>query len=319
MKLQIRTILMRAAMLLVSLYSVSVTAEGKPVDETLPASAGGHVEISVVRGELEVRGWDRSEIYVTGILDEQMTEFVFDVDAENATIAVRVPRSTDNWCCDDGSNLKVYVPMGSQVNIASVSTDVRVLDLAGGLDVGAVSGDVDIKNVQERVMVALVSGDIDIQDARGRIRLKSVSGDVHASNIDGPMDMHSVSGDLTLRGASGDVEVKTVSGDIDVQDLGFRELRGSSVSGDIDIEGEVRTGGIIECDTISGDIRVKFAGVVSARFDLDTRSGSIRNRLNDEQPTESKYANRENLRMVVGAGETEVILQSRSGNIVISQ
>jgi hypothetical protein len=312
--------MMSIAVLLISVCGAPVFADGKPVDETLPASAKGHVEISVVRGDLEVRGWDKDEIHVAGTLDEQMTEFVFDVDTDSAIIAVRVPRNTDHWCCDEGANLVIYVPEASQVNISSVSTDVRVHNVKGGLDVGGVSGDVDLENVHERVTVSSVSGDVDVNGAKGRVRLKSVSGDVHGVNIEGPMNIHSVSGDLMIRGAAGDVEVKTVSGDIDVQQLSFKELRGSTVSGDIEVGGEVFAGGIIECDTISGDIRLTFEGSdVSARFDLDTRSGSIQNRVNTERPAVAKNANRESLRMVVGAGEAEVVLHSRSGDIVISK
>jgi DUF4097 and DUF4098 domain-containing protein YvlB len=308
--------------LLISVCSVPVYADGTPVDETRPARANGHIEISVVRGELLVRGWNQNEIRVTGELDEQMTEFVFDVEAGNAIIAVRVPKNTGNSCCDEGSNLLMYVPIGSQVNISAVSTDVSVHEVKGGLDVSVVSGDVELQNVHDRVTVVSVTGDVDLHDASGRIRLKSVSGDVYGENIEGPINIHSVSGELTLLDAKGNVDVKTVSGDIEARALGFEEMRISSVSGDIDIDvdGEAAAGGVIECDTISGDIRVRFArSDVSARFDLDTRSGNIKNRFNDVLPVESKYANREKLRMVVSDGDAEVILQSRSGDIVISK
>jgi hypothetical protein len=312
--------MMNIAVLLISVCGAPVFADGKPVDETLPASAKGHVEISVVRGDLEVRGWDKDEIHVVGTLDEQMTEFVFDVDTDSAIIAVRVPMNTNHWCCDEGANLVIYVPEGSQVNVSSVSTDVRSHDVKGGLDVGGVSGDVDLENVGERVTVSSVSGDVDVNGARGRVRLKSVSGDVHGVNIEGPMNIHSVSGALMLRGVAGDVDVKTVSGDIDVQQLSFNELRGSSISGNIEVGGEVFAGGMIECDTISGNIRLTFEGSdVSARFDLDTRSGSIQNRVNTERPAVAKNANRESLRMVVGAGDADVVLHTRSGDIVISK
>jgi hypothetical protein len=312
--------MMCVAVLLISVSGAPVFADGLPVDETRPAGAEGHIEISVVRGDLEVRGWDQNEIHVSGELDEQMTDFVFDVGADSAIIAVRVPRNISNWCCDEGSSLLVYVPTGSQVNISSVSTDVRVRHIKGGLDVVVVSGGVELENVHQRVTVTSVSGDVNLNDASGRIRLKSVSGDFYGENIDGPMDIHSVSGELTLVDAKGDVDVKTVSGDIDIRELGFEEMRASSVSGDIDVDGEVGDGGVFECDTISGNIRVRFAGNdVSARFDLDTHSGSIINRLNEEPVAESKYANREKLRMVVGKGSAEVILRSRSGDIVVSK
>ena len=44
-------------------------AGGGSVDRKVPASANGEVVISNVSGSVDVRGWDRDEVQVTGHLD----------------------------------------------------------------------------------------------------------------------------------------------------------------------------------------------------------------------------------------------------------
>jgi hypothetical protein len=299
--------------------SPSGADERRAVDKTLPANPKGHVEISVVRGDLELLGWDKNEIRVSGLLDEEVREFTFDAGADSAAIAVQLPNNLDGWCCNAGSKLLVQLPAGSQVNISVVSTDIKARGIQGGIDIGSVSGDVILADVHDRVTVTSVSGDIEIRDASGRMRLKSVSGDIDGTSLDGPLVMNSVSGDLTLRQTKGDLQAQTISGDIELASIAVTELDSSTVSGDLAVSGTLSAGANLVGDSVSGDIRVKFDKDISARFDVQTRSGNIKNRVNDQRPTVAKSGSAETLRMVLGTGDGEVVLQSRSGDIVLTK
>jgi DUF4097 and DUF4098 domain-containing protein YvlB len=306
-------------LLLASLASGTVLAAGESVDETKKASDDGFVRITVVRGELDVQGWDRSEIRVTGRLDEQTEEFIFDVREGDAIIEVKLPRNIHSWCCEDGSDLEVMVPVNSRVDVSFVSTETTVSNVTGGIDIDGVSGDVDISDVSDRVDVTVVSGDLTLRNARGRVELKTVSGDLDANDVEGDVQLHSVSGDLMGSKVSGELDLETVSGDVELRGASYESLSGHSVSGNVDIEGMMKEGGTLDFGSVSGTVRVEFEGNIDARFDLESGSGRIRNRVTDDKPETSKYVRNETLRFVTGGGKGEVVIGTRSGDIVISR
>ena len=287
------------------------------VNETREVTPGGFVRITVVRGDLKVESWDRSHVRVTGELDEQKSEFIFEVTGDNTHIEVKLPRSLNSWCCEEGSSLVVTVPRNSRVDISAVSTDIVANDLMGGLDVGGVSGNVRLGNLKERANIRTVSGDIELRKASGRIELKSVSGDIDAIDVTGDVRLHSVSGNLLARNAEEELEVETVSGDIEVINAVYSSLTGHTVSGDVDLSGTFSPGARLEFDSVSGTIRVQFKGDVDARFDVQTGSGSIRNRLTPDRPVKSKYVRDEVLRFVKAEGKGEARISTRSGDVVL--
>ncbi|MFT4714144.1 MAG: DUF4097 and DUF4098 domain-containing protein YvlB [Candidatus Azotimanducaceae bacterium] len=300
------------------IYS-QANANQESVNETKKVVADGRVKITVERGDLEVRGWSKKEVKVTGKLDERTKKFIFDVDGDDTIIAVRLPSGHQRGGRENGSDLIVYLPENSEVDIGSVSTDIELDNLKGGVDLGTVSGDVTASSLAGRITLASVSGEIDLRNAEGRIVAKSVSGNVDARKIKGEHRLSSVSGELLIRNAEGDFDLKTVSGDIELIDVIFSKLDGGSVSGDLDIEAEMLARGSVEFETVSGSIRIEFLKDADARFDLETASGSIINRITSDRPKKSKYIRDEILRFKAKNGSGDVTLSTRSGDIVVSQ
>lgn len=294
-------------------------ANQESVNETKKVSADGRVKITVERGDLEVRGWDKNEIRVRGKLDESTEEFIFDVDGDDTIVAVKLPRGHRRWGRERGSDLIIFLPNNSEVDIGSVSTDIELENLLGGVDLGTVSGDVTAMNLAGRINLTSVSGEVDLRNAEGRIVARSVSGNVDARNLKGEHRLNSVSGELLIRNADGEFDLKTVSGDIELIDITFTKMDGGSVSGDIDIEAEMAPEGSIEFETVSGSIRIEFLKDADARFDLETGSGSIVNRVTSDRPKKSKYVRDETLRFKAKGGNGDVTLSTRSGDIVVSQ
>ncbi|MFT7685956.1 MAG: DUF4097 and DUF4098 domain-containing protein YvlB [Candidatus Azotimanducaceae bacterium] len=305
----------------VTLLGLSAMAQAREsVDEIKSANVSGFVKINVVRGNLVVKGWDRDEIQVVGKLDEQTKKFVFEVDGDEAVIDVKIPSNNRKWCvgyCNDASDLTVMVPTNSLLNVSVVSTEVNVSGVLGGLDIGGVSGEIVADNASKRIQISNVSGGVELRNAKGRIRLKSVSGDVEANDVHGPGEYHSVSGDIILREVSGELDLESVSGEIDVTQAEISILRGSTVSGNIELEFVPVPEVYIDLNTISGTVILAGDGKIAAKFNLETGSGSIRNRITDDKPKKSKYVRDETLRFSTGAGRVNV--STRSGNISVSE
>jgi len=294
-------------------------AEQQSVDESVNVEPDGVVRIYVVRGDINVHGWNKDQVEVRGLLDEELEEFIFEVDGDETNIRVRIPRNTrGGWGRKNETELVIRIPEMSKVEFSGVSTDIDIDDVKGSVEVGVVSGDVDLDGGSERIILQTVSGEIELRNATGRIRVRTVSGDVESYNTSGDSSYGSVSGRLVVEDGGKELQLETVSGDIEVIRANFISISGHSVSGDIDIRGEMMAGGSIDFDNVSGTIRLKLDGDINSKFDLETGSGSIRNRLTNDKPKVSKYVRDQRLRFEVGNGDGEVVLSTRSGDINIS-
>ncbi|MDH5737353.1 MAG: DUF4097 domain-containing protein [Gammaproteobacteria bacterium] len=298
--------------------AASAGGDRAPVNEIRDAATDGFVHIRVLRGRVEVSGWDKPQIQVSGVLDEELREFVFDVENKEARIEVKIPQKSEGWQ-DQGSDLTIHVPENSSVQITSISTGLVVENIQGGVEIGNVSGDIRASRVANRLEVDSVSGDITIRDARARLRVNTVSGDIDIDGAQGGR-FNTVSGSMRLDNPGSELRLGSISGDIEIRSTTTTDISGQSVSGDIEISTALVTDGAIELDNASGSIRLALAGKVNAQFDIETGAGgSIRNRLTDDEPRVSKYVRNESLRFTAGSGEGEVTLSTASGDITLTQ
>ena len=72
------------------------------INETRPLDARGRVDISNIKGRIEVRGWERNEVQVTGTLGKGVEKLDIDGSGPQVSIEVRYPKG--GWGGDrDGS------------------------------------------------------------------------------------------------------------------------------------------------------------------------------------------------------------------------
>ena len=77
-------------LMLTLLSAKTVKATGDAVDATKAVKPDGDVDIRVVRGEVDIIGWDQPEVRVVGTLDEATKAFIFEVDGDETRIFVRL-------------------------------------------------------------------------------------------------------------------------------------------------------------------------------------------------------------------------------------
>ncbi len=309
------------AVLALSLVSLSgFAAEREKVDQTRTVVADGFISVQVTRGDVRIEGWDKNEVQVNGWLDEEVVEFVFEVSGNQTEISVKIPQHTSGWSSRDETDLRIFLPVGSNVDVRGVSTDVEVNNLAAGIKVNSVSGDLNISRVNGGVSLTTISGDIHLHDISGRVHSRSVSGDLFSVDVTGTGSYESVSGDIEIKGSGDEVTMETVSGELMINTGNVSEMSGHTVSGDIAVTAILASGGHIDLRSTSGRVGLNLPKGTSARFDLESGSGGqIRNRLTDDEPRVSKYSRDSLLRFVMGSGEGEVIVSTTSGRIVLGQ
>ena len=275
---------------------LALPALAEDVDRTLDAAPDGHVDISNIAGSVTVSGWSRSQVEVTGTLGKKVEELIFERDGDKITIKVKVPkragRGTD-------SDLHISVPENSSI------------------DVGAVSADIDVSDVRGEQRLHTVSGDVNTEAAGSDVSAESVSGDVEVNGDgkDAETRAGTVSGDVTLFRVAGKVSGESVSGDVVVDEGSFNRVDLSTVNGELIFQAELRKDGKLSAETVNGDVNVELVGDVSARIDVSTFNGRIRNCFGPEAQRSSKYTPGWNLNFTEGDGDGRIDISTMNGGV----
>lgn len=233
------------------------------INETRPLDARGRVDISNLKGRIEVRGWERDQVQVTGTLGKGVERLDIDGSPAHLSIEVRYPRS-GGWGGNKSgpTELVVMVPVRADLDIESVAADV---------DVGGVaSGELSISSVSGAVVAAAAPRKADVETVSGGATLTLNSPDVSVASVSGP---------ILLRGRmNGDIDAETVSGRIEVNVNGerIRDLNASTVSGRAEVTTALAPAGEISMESVSGDLLLRLPADVSAQVSGESFSGRLK-------------------------------------------
>lgn len=267
-----------------------------PINETLDADEDGEVIISNVSGSVEVEGWSRNQVEVTGTLGDRVEELIFERDGDEILIKVKLPRNSSR---NAASDLVIKVPEASSLDIDTVSADIEVKGVRGEQDLNAVSGDITTTFYGSELDAEAVSGDLE------------VAGDNQVANV----SLQTVSGDIETEDLAGEFRGESVSGDVTAVGGPFERVRAETVNGDIVLHGRLSDGGRMDVETINGEVDIDFDGDVSAEIDIETFNGSIRNCFGPESVRTSKYAPGRELDFTEGSGSGRVRINTLNGNV----
>ncbi len=275
---------------------MTTTSFAEEVDKRLDAASDGVVSISNIAGSVEVRGWSRNEVEVSGTLGKNVEKLIFERNGNEIEITVRVPKKLGHGISSD---LVINVPEKSSVEVVGVSADIDIQNVHGTQNLQSVSGDIESEIYGADVEMTTVSGDVEVQgdNVPGHAELSSVSGDVEAQNLAGEVAADSVNGDLMLVNSS------------------FDRVRLETVNGDIIFESGLSDNGSFSLKTINGDLEINFSNSVSARFDIETFNGDIRNCFGPEPVKTSKYAPGTELKFTEGDGKGRVTIKTLNGDL----
>lgn len=281
------------------IFISSSLCAGDPVDRSLEADPEGTVEIKVIKGRVNVQGWNQSIVQVKGTLDDHAEGLVFERDGNRIKLKVEIPNKTMGG---KGSDLTIHLPQPSQLEASGIATDFSITGTKGAVEINTISGDLALQRVDGPITSGSISGDVRITEAAGQVEVNTVSGDI---NLDGSGNTY---------------ELATVSGDVRLRAPLLSNLKGATVSGDMEIRTGLSAAAKVGLDSVSGNIALFVQGDINARFDLETGpGGDIRNKLSEEMPAAEKYTGAESLSIKLGSGSGRVKMETFSGTLSISR
>ncbi len=268
----------------------------QPVDRTIPATAGGTVEIENISGSITVEGWDRSEIHVSGTLGDDVEALKVETKGNRTLIKVKLPDGNHRGDKDFGADLVIQVPRDTGVRTQLVSSSATVSGVFGELE------------------LQTVSGTIKVQGEPRELELQTVSGDIHADVRTDEVELETVNGGVELKGNFREVRINAVSSDLHL-DLGTVERAAvQTVSGNLVVSADPGPNARLEIQVHSGDVKLTLPGGLSADFDINTFSGDIENGFGPPAKRTSEYAPGKSLDFSTGGG-ARIEVQGFSGDI----
>jgi len=279
------------------LLAVPIAMAGgrQSINEQRPADPQGLVEIVNVAGSVEVSGWDRPEVEVTGTAGEQVERV--DVTTSGTTTSIRVQaRSGMSMGRSAEANLVVRVPAKSSIKATLVSADLKLNGVQGDVNFQTVSGDVS-GNVGGNLHASTVSGGVQLMAQSAKT-----------------IEVTTISGDIVLTGGGGDVDITTVSGDAQIELGMVRWGRLKTVSGDISTLLTLAPDAKLEAESVSGDVHFEFPSAPSAEFDVETFGGDIHNCFGPK-PSDAGYGPGSRLMFSNGDGHAHVRIATKSGDV----
>jgi DUF4097 and DUF4098 domain-containing protein YvlB len=277
---------------------LAALAGGGSVDRKVQATPNGEVVISNVSGKVDVRGWDRNEVQVSGELDDDVERVDVESIGGRTVIKVILPKGNHH---DGDADLEIQVPRNSSVEVAAVSADVSSRGVLGTQRLKSVSGEVSADVAGEDSEIRSVSGDITVRGSGKPLRLR----------------LSSVSGSVDLTNAAGNLDVVTVSGDARVQMDEATEVRGRTTSGDLDLRAKLLRNGRVDAEAVSGDITLNISAPGGLSAEIESFSGDIEGCLATSVEPVSKYGPGKRLNIRTVEDSARVRAKTLSGDINI--
>ena len=235
-------------------------------------------QVRAQAGEVEVVATDRRQVSVT-LTDAPPDEIALFAFGDRVEPSFRGRRTLRR------GKLRVELPRGSRLDLASMSGDVTVQKI-GDVRIRSMSGDVKLSGVA-KADVQTISGDVRIEEAAGPVRLHTVSGTALVSTS----------------GAAPQVEFQSASGSLDWAGVCGKDCH-------------------LSAETVSGELRLSVDSKSSFELSYTSHSGELRDELSlaVKRSPRRKHGMRSGwLEASYGKGEGVIEANAFSGSLVVKR
>lgn len=282
-------------MMLTANSAYAYPANGGSVNETRSATSNGTVRINNIAGSVQIQGWNKNQVQVTGTLTDGVT-LDFHGSADDLEIFVAYPENSHN---NAEADLTIHVPVAGRLTVNTVSANINASSLNGSAQLKSVSGNVGLNSTDSDITATSVSGEVGITGSAAGAHILA----------------HSISGDVKISGVDGDLQAESISGTVKVFQSRLDRARLNSTSGNVDFSVAIAKSGSYTFSSTSGNLSLTFAKTPDARFDISSFSGDIDNNFGPKPQRTSEYGPGVELHFVSGHGDAQVNARSLSGNI----
>ena len=272
----------------------------RDVHYSYPLHAGGRLEIETFNGSVEISGWDRDTVDISGTKYGPTQDAADDlkVNVENTadSVTLRVPRPLERRN-HQGARFAIKIPRGALLDRITTSNGaIRIADGKGPARLRTSNGAVHVTSLQGNLDIQTSNGSVEIVDVEGDVVAHTSNGRIRADRLIGTLDATSSNGGVHADIARTDrpVRVETSNGPVELTlpDNLTRDVRVSTNNGGIVLHLRPAANAHVQARTsnssISTDFDIRMQGEFNKNrmdatignggplLDLTTSNGSIR-------------------------------------------
>lgn len=263
-------------------------------------ASGGRVVLEGFNGSVEVMGWDKDEVEVSGTKSASREEVLkainVDVTADAGMVRIRA-RRPDERNCNCGVRFTLKVP--KKVILEDISTS------NGSLRLESIQGSARMHSSNGAVHVWGVDGDVDIQTSNGSVDVDKFIGSADLKTSNGRIKASGIEGAFSARTSNGSIDV-----DIDALDTGKPVVLSSS-NGSINLALAKWQNNEVRASTSNSSVNLRLPAGVAAEVKAVTSNGNITSDfdLTTSQRSKTRVSGR------IGGGGALLDLSTSNGNI----
>lgn len=268
---------------------------------------GGSLDLTNTNGSVEVTGWDRSSVDVSGTKyapDQEGLKHVqvkVDAQGDSVRISTEIPKG-EWWHGGYGVHYRIRVPRHIKLErVETTNGQISAENLEGGGRVSSTNG---------KLSLVHLTGDYTVTTTNGGIDWQECSGDESAETTNGAVRGHQKNGSLQARSTNGSIDLTLE------QPSDRKPIRVSTTNGSVTLALAEYHGNPIQAETTHGAVSLRLPGDTNARLSAETSMATVSNELPLTTTEEhSKHA----LRGQLGSGGPQISATSSMGSIRIQR
>jgi DUF4097 and DUF4098 domain-containing protein YvlB len=242
--------------------------------ESFKVAKGGKLVLSVESGDVRIIPWDRNEVAVRAMSDDEGDFEELQMSLRENTVRIENYSS----CSSCEIQYEASVPKEFDINIQTSAGNIEIQSgLNGDLTGRTSAGDIKLGSLGGTIDMKTSGGNVKCGDSKGDLTLITSGGDIIVGKVYGVCDVSTSGGDIRVESVGKTLDAHTAGGDVRIGDVGGEAT--VTTSGGTIIVGKV--GGKASLTTAGGDIEIASAtGIVTAKtaggnLNLENITGSI--------------------------------------------
>ncbi len=289
------------ALLLTSASGAGATYE-EPFEEQRDI-AGERVTIEHSHGNIQIRGWDRDDLKITGkkvvrardleTAENFANSMKVEISENRGEIEIKTirPKQVKAWRINDQSiHYELFVPNNLPVEVDSEHGNVSITQFADGISVNGEHGNLDVEEIGNyvevehehgNVSIAGIEGVLEVQTEHGNLDIQSITGTVEVEHEHGKADLAGIDGEVDAQIEHSNVEISDVNGPVSLEHEHGRvslknlhgDLEATKDHGSLVVEG---VDGDVSVDVEHANTRIHATGAVASTYRIEAEHSDIR-------------------------------------------
>jgi DUF4097 and DUF4098 domain-containing protein YvlB len=269
---------------------------------SFPLKPGGRIDLESFNGSVEISGWDKDSVEITGqkyaATEALLHDLKIDIVPSADSLRIRTVRPTDRRG-NMGARYVLHVPRRVMLE--------RIISSNGGVRVTDVEGEARLRTS---------NGGINITSLKGNLDANTSNGGVDVRGLDGTANLRTSNGGIRVDHVRGSFEAVTSNAGIDARLTDIdpaRLVRLETSNGNINLTMDRMKGHQVRANTSNGSITVKLPAETSAHVRANTSNSSITSDF--DVTVRGSFNSKSRLEGVIGSGEGTLDLGSSNGSI----